>query len=48
MELCIIVDLFNREIIGFSAGLNNTAQLVYDAFASIKTDLNNIKMLHTD
>jgi len=46
--VCIIVDLFNREIIGFSAGLHKTAQLVYDAFASVKTDLNNIKMFHTD
>jgi hypothetical protein len=31
-----LVDLFNREIISCSAGIHKDAQLVYDAFASVK------------
>ncbi|KGR76228.1 transposase [Ureibacillus sinduriensis BLB-1 = JCM 15800] len=46
--VCLFVDLFNREIIGHSAGPNKTAALVYQALASIKGDLHNIKMFHTD
>jgi len=46
--VCLFVDLFNREIIGHSAGTNKTAELVYTALASIKGNLNNIKMFHTD
>jgi len=46
--ICVLVDLFNREIIGYSAGIHKDAQLVYDAFATIQTDLSNIQMFHTD
>ncbi|MES5846362.1 IS3 family transposase [Bacillus cereus group sp. MG16] len=46
--VCLFVDLFNREIIGYSAGPNKTADLVYKALASIKGNLHNIKMFHTD
>ena len=46
--VCILVDLFNREIIGYSAGIHKDAQLVYDAFATVKTDLRNIQMFHSD
>ena len=46
--VCVLVDLFNREIIGYSAGIHKDAQLVYDAFATIKADLSNIQMFHTD
>ncbi len=46
--VCILIDLFNREIIGQSVGPNKTAQLVYKAFASIKTRLDNISYFHTD
>jgi len=46
--VCFILDLFNREIIGYSAGPNKTSALVHEAFASIKTDLKNIKIFHTD
>ncbi len=46
--VCILIDLFNREIIGFSAGAHKTAELVYDAFAAVNTDLREIKMFHTD
>jgi len=46
--ICILLDLFNREIIGFSAGAKKDAQLVYDAFATVKIDLGKIQMFHTD
>ena len=46
--VCILVDLFNREIIGYSAGNHKDAQLVFDAFATVQTDLRNIQMFHSD
>lgn len=46
--ICVLVDLFNREIIGYSAGRNKDAELVKKAFASVKTNLENIKIFHTD
>ncbi|MCF8010042.1 MAG: IS3 family transposase [Clostridiales bacterium] len=46
--ICVIVDLFNREIIGHSSGPKKDAQLVYRAFSSIEQNLNKIKMFHTD
>lgn len=46
--VCILVDLFNREIIGYSAGIHKNAHLVYDAFATVQTDLGNIQMFHSD
>jgi len=46
--ICILVDLFNREIIGYSAAIHKDAQLVYDAFATVQTDLRSIRLFHTD
>jgi putative transposase len=46
--ICVFVDLFNREIVGFSTGPNKDALLVYRAFASIKVDLRKIQLFHTD
>lgn len=46
--ICLFVDLFNREIIGFSAGPNKDAKLVYQALSTIKADLRDIQMFHTD
>lgn len=46
--ICVFVDLFNREIIGYSAGPNKDALLVYRALASINPDLNNVQLFHTD
>ncbi|MCH4891314.1 IS3 family transposase [Acidaminobacter sp. JC074] len=46
--VCLILDLFNREIIGYSAGKHKTAELVYQAFATIQHDLHKIKIFHTD
>ena len=46
--ICILVDLFNREIIGYSAGRNKTAELVKQAFQSVKGNLKDIQIFHTD
>ena len=46
--VCVFVDLFNREIVGFSTGPNKDALLVYRAFTSIKVDLRKIQLFHTD
>lgn len=46
--ICILLDLHNREIVGYSCGKNKDAKLVYDAFAKIKTNLRNICIFHTD
>lgn len=46
--VCFLVDLFNREIIGYSCGPNKDAKLVYKAFAKVKTRLNDITLFHTD
>ena len=46
--VCLILDLFNREIIGYSVGPKKDAILVYMAFASIKYNLNDIEIFHTD
>jgi transposase InsO family protein len=46
--ICLITDLYNREILGYSAGANKSAELVYKAFASIKHNLSDIKIFHTD
>lgn len=46
--ICVILDLYNREIIGYAAGKNKTAELVYKAFSKIRGDLKNINIFHTD
>jgi transposase InsO family protein len=46
--VCVFVDLFNREIIGYSVGPKKDALLVYRAFSSIKVDLSKIQLFHTD
>ena len=46
--ICLMLDLFNREIVGYSAGPNKDAGLVVKAFASIKERLNGTKMFHSD
>lgn len=46
--ICLIIDLYNREIIGYSAGKHKTAELVYKAFGRIKSNLKNINIFHTD
>lgn len=46
--ICILVDVFNREIIGYSAGPHKNADLVYRAFAKAKCLLTDIQLFHTD
>ena len=46
--ICILVDLFNREIIGYSAGEQKTAELVKEAFQSVEGSLEEIRLFHTD
>ncbi|WP_085962551.1 IS3 family transposase [Bacillus cereus] len=46
--VCLLVDLFNRDIIGHSAGQKKDAELVSQAFATVKTNLNQITLFHTD
>jgi putative transposase len=46
--VCLFVDLFNREMIGFSAGPNKDAQLVYRGLSSIHGNLERINLFHTD
>lgn len=46
--ICVLVDLFNREIIGYSAGLHKTASLVKQAFMTVDGSLENINIFHTD
>lgn len=46
--ICILLDLYNREIIGYSCSKHKNAQLVYDAIATIKTNLKNLQIFHTD
>ena len=42
------VDLFNREIIGYSAGEHKTAELVKASFQRVEGSLKDIRLFHTD
>lgn len=42
--ICVLVDLFNREIIGYSAGKNKDAKLVGKAFNRVNVNLNKIQI----
>lgn len=46
--VCLILDLFNREVIGYSVGRYKTAELVKQALATIPYDCSKIKLFHTD
>ena len=46
--ICVLLDLFNREIIGYSAGPNKDAALVSRAFATVQGDLRQMQWFHTD
>lgn len=46
--ICTLLNLHNREIIGFSSDKNKDAELVQVAFASVKQNLFQIQMFHTD
>jgi len=46
--ICFLIDLYNREIVGYSVGERKDAALVQRAFKSVKYSLQNVKMFHTD
>ncbi|HEK6254820.1 TPA: IS3 family transposase [Staphylococcus aureus] len=46
--ICLFIDLFNREIVGYSAGKNKGANLVSKAISRINHNLEQIKLFHTD
>ncbi|MDD4347215.1 MAG: IS3 family transposase, partial [Desulfitobacteriaceae bacterium] len=46
--ICLLIDLFNREIIGHSCGPAKDAKLVCQAFAKVKGNLFDIQLFHTD
>ena len=46
--VCLIIDLFNREIIGLSVGWHKTAELVKQAIQSIPYALTKVKLFHSD
>jgi transposase InsO family protein len=46
--ICLLTDLYNREIIGYSCGRHKDAQLVVSAFAKVKGPLSQIEVFHTD
>src|SRR5699024_4133074 len=46
--ICVLVDLYNREIIGHSDGPHKTASLVQRTFASVPYNLNRLELFHTD
>lgn len=46
--VCIILDLYAREIIGYSCGKHKDSKLVYQAFSKIKANLRKYIYFHTD
>lgn len=46
--ICILIDLFNREIIGHSIGCQKNAEQVKRAFHSIPYSIDKIMYFHTD
>jgi transposase InsO family protein len=46
--VCLILDLFNREIVGWSCGPRKDSKLVLEAFSRVKFPLTNIDIFHTD
>ncbi|HDJ6882816.1 TPA: IS3 family transposase [Staphylococcus aureus] len=46
--ICLFIDLFNREIVGYSAGKNKDVNLVSKAISRINHNLEQIKLFHTD
>ena len=46
--ICLFIDLFNREIVGYSAGPRKDSHLVSAALSTIRHDLREVQMFHTD
>lgn len=46
--VCLLVDLYNREIVGHAAGEHKDAKLVKSAFATVSFPLTDVDVFHTD
>lgn len=46
--VCLLIDLYNREIVGHSAGPHKDASLVKAAFATLRFPISDIEVFHTD
>lgn len=46
--ICVLVALYNRELIGYSTSEHKTAELVKEAFQSVEGNLQDIRLFHTD
>jgi len=46
--VCLVLDLFNREIVGHAVGENKSSDLVQEALYTIPYDCSKIEMFHTD
>ena len=46
--ICLLIELSHREIIGYSAGKNKDAELVKAAWLTVKKDIRDICIFHTD
>ena len=46
--ICLFIDLFNRKIVGYSAGKNKDAHLVSKAISRTSHNLEQIELFHTD
>ena len=46
--ICLMLNLYNRESVGYAAGEHKDAKLVRKALYSIKYDLRKISLFHTD
>ena len=46
--VCTIIDLYNREIIGYSAGANKNAELIETALLRCNYSLKDISIFHSD
>ena len=46
--VCTLIDLYNREIIGYAAGANKNAELIETALLRCNYSLRDIKIFHSD
>lgn len=46
--ICLLIELSHREIIGYAAGENKDAELVKSAWLTVKKDIRDICIFHTD
>lgn len=46
--ICLLIDLYNREIVGYAAGERKDARLVKLAFATLDFPMTDIEVFHTD